>query len=248
VALALPAVAAGAAGLGLLAAGWMYASSSPTSQIFGRTLVAGDDPHEVALTFDDGPNDVATPRLLELLARHKVRATFFSIGNFARLQPALVREIVAAGHLLCNHTMTHPRLSTALARRVRQELGDCSALLEDIAGVPMRYFRPPFGSRRPVVLRLARELGLTPVMWNVTGFDWEPIGAGGILRNLERGLARNRRRRKASNLLLHDGGHSAMGMPRLDTVRAVEQFLATHPPGATRYVTVDAWSVAQGNA
>jgi len=246
VASALPAVAAGAAGVGLLAAGWMYASASPTSQMFGRTLVAGDDPDEVALTFDDGPNDVATPRLLDLLARNSVRATFFCIGNFAKLQPALVREIVAGGHLLCNHTMSHPRLSTTAAGRVRQELADCSALLEDIAGVPMRYFRPPFGARRPVVLRVARELGLTPVMWNVTGFDWEPIGADGILRNLQRGLARNQRRGRASNLLLHDGGHSAMGMPRLDTVRAVEGFLAAHPPGAVRYVAVDAWSMAEG--
>jgi peptidoglycan/xylan/chitin deacetylase (PgdA/CDA1 family) len=220
----------------------MYVSSSPTSQIFGHTLVAGDDPDEVALTFDDGPNDIATPRLLELLARNNVRATFFCIGGFARLQPGLVREIVAAGHLLCNHTMTHPRLSTTPARRVRQELADCSALLEDIAGAPMRYFRPPFGARRPIVLRLARELGLTPVMWNVTGYDWEPIGADGILRNLQRGLARNQRRGRASNLLLHDGGHSAMGSPRLDTVAAVEQFIAAHPPVAARYVTVDAWA------
>ena len=68
-------VAAGAAGLGLVAGGLLYASVWPTSQIFGRTLIAGVNPREVALTFDDGPNDAATPELLEVLARHKVQAT-----------------------------------------------------------------------------------------------------------------------------------------------------------------------------
>ena len=83
----------------------------PTSQIFGRTLIAGDDPSQIALTFDDGPNDAATPELLDVLARHWVRATFFAMGDFARQRPELVRQVAAAGHLLGNHTMSHPRLS-----------------------------------------------------------------------------------------------------------------------------------------
>jgi peptidoglycan/xylan/chitin deacetylase (PgdA/CDA1 family) len=120
-------------------------------------------------------------------------------------------------------------------------LTDCSAVLEDITGKAVRFFRPPFGARRPSVLRIARELGLTPVLWNVTGHDWEPIGAEGILRNLDAGIARNRRRRRSSNLLLHDGSHRGMGWPRMDTVRAVERLLDAHAGTATRFVTVDAW-------
>jgi peptidoglycan-N-acetylglucosamine deacetylase len=232
--------AVGAAALGLACGGWMYASRWPTSQIFGRTLVAGDDPAEVALTFDDGPNEAATPELLDVLARHGVRATFFAMGDFARLRPELVRRVVAEGHLLGNHTMSHPTLSVASGARVCAELADCSAVLEDIAGVKVQYFRPPFGARRPMVLRAARELGLTPVMWNVTGYDWEPIGVDGIVTNLERGIARNRAR--GSNLLLHDGGHLAMGTMRRDTVVAVERLLAAHAGTATRFVTVDAWA------
>ena len=157
-------VAAGAAAAGLLGGGLLYASAWPTSRIFGRTLIAGVDPREMALTFDDGPNDAATPQLLDVLARHQIRATFFTMGSFARQRPEIVRRVVAAGHLLGNHTMTHPRLSTEPAARVRQELVDCSVVLEDIGGVAVRFFRPPFGARRPVVLRIARELGLTPVM------------------------------------------------------------------------------------
>jgi peptidoglycan/xylan/chitin deacetylase (PgdA/CDA1 family) len=219
----------------------MYGSSWPTSQLFGTTLIAGADTGQLALTFDDGPNDTATPLLLDLLARHNVRATFFCMGSFARLQPALVRRAATAGHLIGNHTVSHPRLSTVSASRVRQELIGCNAILEDILGAPIRFFRPPFGARRPFVLRAARELGLTPVMWNVTAYDWNPIGPDGILRNLTRGIARNQRSHRASNLLLHDGGHTAMGQPRIDTVRAVEQLLTSHPPASNPYVTVDAW-------
>jgi len=97
-----------------------------------------------------------------------------------------------------------------------------------------------------MVLRAARELGLTPVMWNVTGFDWDPIGVDGILGNLERGIAKNRQRGCGSNLLLHDGGHRGMGAARMDTVRAVERLLDAHAGTETRFVTVDAWAKAEG--
>jgi len=236
--------AVGAAALGLLGGGLAYASAWPTSQIFGRTLIAGSELSQVALTFDDGPNDAATPQLLEVLARYGVRATFFAMGSYARMRPDIVRAVVDAGHLLGNHTMTHPKLSMERAGRVRQELADCNAVLEDITGVAVHYFRPPFGARRPVVLRIAREIGLTPVMWNVTGYDWNPIGADRILDKLEAGITRCRLQRRGSNLLLHDGSHRGMGAARMDTVRAVGRLLQLHrgPEGrGTRFVGVDAW-------
>jgi peptidoglycan/xylan/chitin deacetylase (PgdA/CDA1 family) len=231
-----------AAALGLAVGGVAYASLWPTSEIFGRTLIAGDDGDEVALTFDDGPNDAATPQLLDVLARHGVRATFFNRGNFARERPEIVRQAAAAGHLVGNHTMSHPRLSTEPAARVRQELRDCNALLEDITGQAVKFFRPPFGARRRMVMRVGWKLGLTPVMWNVTGRDWNPIGVEGILSNLENGIAQNRLEGRGSNLLLHDGGHCAMGAERMDTVRAVDRLLTAQRGTTTRFVTVDAWA------
>jgi peptidoglycan/xylan/chitin deacetylase (PgdA/CDA1 family) len=233
-----------AATVGLAVGGCAYASLWPTSQIFGRAVIAGDDADEVALTFDDGPNDCATPELLDVLARHGVRASFFNMGSFARARPEIVRQVVAAGHIVGNHTMSHPRLSTQSAARVRQEIADCNAVLEEITGEAVKFFRPPYGARRPVVMRAARELGLTPVLWNVFGYDWKPIGVDGILGNLAAGIERWRRRGRGANLLLHDGGHRAMGAERMDTVRAVDRLLSKQRGTAMQFVTVDAWANA----
>lgn len=235
------AAAALAVTAGLAAGGFAYASRWPTSQLFGRTVIAGTDSNEFALTYDDGPNPSCTPQLLELLATHNIRATFFLIGNYVRQQSALTREVATAGHLIANHTMSHPQLALQSAARIRQELADCSKLIEDTIGEPVRFFRPPFGSRRPTVLRIARELDLTPVMWNVSGHDWDPIGPERIVGNLEQGIARNRSRRAGSNLLLHDGGHLGLNASRLDTVAATWRLLAAHAGDVTRWVTVDRW-------
>ncbi len=224
---------------GLLAGGIAYASLYPTSQIFGRVLIAGRDPRQLALTYDDGPNPAVTPRLLDLLAQHQVRATFFLIGSFARQQPALAREIATAGHLIGNHTLTHPKLAWQSSERIRQELHDGSRLIEDIVGAPVRYFRPPHGSRRPYVMRAAGELGLCTVLWNVTAADWNPIGTDAITRNVERGILRNQGRSRGSNILLHDGSHKNQDADRQATIESTERVLVHH--AAANFVTVDAW-------
>lgn len=225
----------------LAAGGCTYAALSPESQIFGQTVLAGPDPGQFALTFDDGPNDAHTPALLELLSAQQVRATFFLIGNFVRQRPSLARDIRAAGHLIGNHTMTHPWLAFESPRRVREELAACNAALEDALGEGVHFFRPPHGARRPDVLRAGHDLGLTPVLWNAMGYDWKPISAEQIAAHLERGIARNRRRNRGSNLLLHDGGHTAMGVDRSRSIAATRRILDRYPPGATRYITVDQW-------
>lgn len=224
----------------LAAGGYFYAGMVPGSQIFGRTLVAGRDPNEFALTYDDGPNDATTERLLEILARHDVRATFFVIGRFARERGALLRRMRAAGHVIGNHTWTHPVLLWQPAARVREELRSTSAALEDILGERVTYFRPPHGARRPYVLSEARALGMTPVLWNAMGFDWKPTTCERVLQNLARGMRRNRRRGRGSNLLLHDGGQEGIGADRTHTLAATETLLREWS-GQARFVTVTEW-------
>ena len=106
---------AGTTGLGI--GGFAYASRWPTSQIFGRTLIAPRIPSELALTFDDGPNPAWTPRLLDILAEHNVQATFFMVGKFAKSEAELARRVADAGHLIGNHTWSHP---TSRAPGIRQ--------------------------------------------------------------------------------------------------------------------------------
>src|ERR1700733_692638 len=127
-----------------------YQSMAPTAQWYGQTFTAL--PHgsrQLALTYDDGPNDPHTMRLLEVLAKHNVHATFFLIGRFVRQRPEIVREVVKAGHVVANHTFTHPRLIFGGAAKIRQELSDCQAALQDALGenanLMSNLFRPPFG-------------------------------------------------------------------------------------------------------
>ncbi len=237
-------LALGTAGIALataVAGTLTYAALGSGSQFFGHTLIAGNDPNEVALTFDDGPNDNATDALLEVLARHNARASFFMIGQFVRQRPEIVRRVHAAGHLVGNHTQTHPWLHLKPERVIREELGACSEAIEDAIGAPVRYFRPPHGARRPAVLRVAAELGMETVQWNALGHDWQPIGVEAMLANIERGRHRARQRGVGANILLHDGHDVRMGSDRAGTLRLTAQLLDGFERDGTRTVTVDAW-------
>jgi peptidoglycan/xylan/chitin deacetylase (PgdA/CDA1 family) len=232
---------AAAVALCATAATLAYGALSPGSQLFGHTLIAGNDPSEAALTYDDGPNDNATDELLDLLAAHNARATFFMIGSFVRQRPQIVRRVHAAGHLIGNHTDTHPWLHLKPASLIHEELRACNQALENTLGAPVRYFRPPHGARRPYVLRAARELGLRTVQWNAMGHDWQPIGPDRILANITRAQAKARHRGLGTNILLHDGHDRTMGSNRRDTLTVTAQLLHRFAREGVRTVTVDAW-------
>ena len=234
-------LAIGGAAVGLTAGGFHYAALWPESKLFGPTLIAGSDSAEIALTYDDGPNDPYTFDLLEVLDRFHVHATFFMIGDFVRKRPDIARAVRKAGHVVGSHTMTHPKLMYASAGRIREEIHSANALIEDTLGERLQLFRPPFGGRRPEVLRIVNELHLTPVMWNVTGFDWNAKSARSIEVHVERGIVHNQNRQSGTNVLLHDGGHARMGSDRRRTVSATATLLGMMPRTGMHPVTVDAW-------
>jgi peptidoglycan/xylan/chitin deacetylase (PgdA/CDA1 family) len=239
------AVASAGIAAGLAAGVFAYAAMWPASKIFGHTIVAGNDPLEIALTFDDGPNDPDTFRLLDVLARHNVRATFFVIGRFARQRPDIVRAVAAADHLIGNHTMTHPLLVTRTPGTVRQELRDANAAIQDALGARVEFFRPPHGGRRPDVLRAAHQLGLKTVLWNAMGRDWNPTGNPQFNRQIaarvQKALIRNMKTGVGTNVLLHDGGQAAIGQNRSATVEAAEMIIREAKETGNTFVTVDAW-------
>lgn len=229
-----------AAGLGLVAGGWFYASRWPSSHLFGEALTAPRRPGELALTFDDGPNPAWTPKLLDLLADHDVQATFFLLGGFVKQVPELARRIVADGHLIGNHSWSHPALSSTPAARIREELVRTSAIVEQITGTKVEYFRPPFGARRPAVFRIARELGLTPVLWNAMTSDWSEPSAERVATRLAAKIDLLTQRGHAVNLVLHDGGHHALGTNREPSIQAAEKLIARYKT-THRFVRLDGW-------
>jgi len=212
-----------------------YATMAPGAQLYGRTLTHGSDPEQMALTYDDGPNDPHTLRLLDVLAERRAQATFFLIGGYVRQRPEIARQIQAAGHIIGNHTFTHPNLIFVSASRLRRELEDCRKALEDAIGAPAPLFRPPFGGRRPNVLRTAREMGLTTVMWSVTGYDWSATSSGAIVNKVCAQIE-SRRRPQSEIILLHDGGHKAFGTDRALTVEATRVLLAKY--SAKKFVAI----------
>ncbi|MGD0096387.1 MAG: polysaccharide deacetylase family protein [Terracidiphilus sp.] len=230
-----------AGGLGLAAGGCAYAAMWPASQLFGPTLIASPRPNELALTFDDGPNPAWTPRLLETLASHGVRATFFLLGRRAEAEPALVREIASAGHLIGNHSWSHPNLAIASTGTIEDELSLTSKTLEEIIGAPVCFFRPPFGARRPAVLRVARRLGMVPVLWNAMTNDWENPPAEAIANRLTRRIDRLARRGRAANIVLHDGGHKESAAIRASSIAAAGQLINSYKK-TREFVTLDAWA------
>jgi peptidoglycan/xylan/chitin deacetylase (PgdA/CDA1 family) len=224
---ALSAVSAAAA----LAAG--YQSMAPTGQWYGKTFTGlRPGSRQIALTYDDGPNDPHTLRMLEVLAKHGVHATFFLIGRYVQQRPESAREIAQAGHVVGNHTFTHPLLTFKGEAAIRQELSACRATLRDAIGEPSNLFRPPFGGRRPAVLRVARELGLEPVMWNVTGYDWNAPPAAAIEHKVAKRI------RGGDVILLHDGGHKQMGADRSQTVIATDHLIARYKSEEFEFVTI----------
>jgi peptidoglycan/xylan/chitin deacetylase (PgdA/CDA1 family) len=163
----------------------------------------------VALTFDDGPDPINTPKLLDLLGRHHVKATFCLVGHRARDHKDIVRRIAAEGHTLCNHSWQH--LQDLGKRRSRYLARDLEATNEQIhkavPGAPISYFRAPYGNFSPRLNGFAADQGMLPIAWNVDdgGVDTAAYGTGdAMVRHI---VATVKRQTKPGSIVLsHDNG------------------------------------------
>jgi peptidoglycan-N-acetylglucosamine deacetylase len=227
----LPTLIGLAAAAAATAAG--YQSMAPVGQWYGQTFVSGNrGSKKIALTYDDGPNDQHTEKLLEVLAKHSVRATFFMIGRYVQQRPEIARSVARAGHVIGNHTFTHPLLIFKSATETRAQLVDCRHALQDAIGEHSNLFRPPFGGRRPATLRITRELGLHTTMWNVTGYDWNAPPAATIEKKVVSQI------RGGDVILLHDGGDRGLATDRAQTVIASDNLIRRYKDQGYEFVTV----------
>lgn len=131
------------------------------------------DENLCALTFDDGPSR-NTGALLDLLAEHGIKATFFLLGSQVHAHPALAQRIAAADHEVGNHSWSHPNLRQASTERIREELGSTDALLRSLGITPL-YMRPPYGSFDQRTVATANELGVDVVLWSLDSKDWKSL-------------------------------------------------------------------------
>lgn len=209
-----------------------WAAVAPSSQLFGSTARRTGNPSAIALTFDDGPNPSVTPLLLDLLARHSVKATFFLIGKNVEANPAIARDICARGHVIGNHTHTHPNLTFRSSASIVDELQRCDDAIESAMGRKPCWMRPPFGYRGPLLASAAHKRGKRVAMWSFAAYDWKPQTADTTIRRL-RGV------RGGDIVLLHDGDHRVPDGDRRHTVVALEYMLPRWKDAGLRFVTLD---------
>lgn len=180
---------------------FVWGTLVPDSALFSPVLARLPTSDRVAwLTIDDGPSD-DTLELLELLDAAGAKATFFLVGERAAARPGLVREIVARGHEVGNHSNTHPQAwFWALSpRRMREEITRTQQVLEGITGTPPRWFRAVVGMANPFVAATLREHGLARVAWSARGYDAVEVDPARALARIERQL------RPGAIVLLHEG-------------------------------------------
>ena len=170
---------------------FFFASLCPNSRLCVPVIMRfAPRGREVWLTFDDGPDPQETPLVLALLAQYRARATFFLIGRNAEKNPGLVREILAAGHTIANHTYTHQAaIFWAYAPSCfAGEIDRCADVLAAVAGAPPRFFRGPVGWHPPLLYRTLCRRGLQPVGWTARGLDCAGHHPGRAARRLLRHL------------------------------------------------------------
>src|SRR3954468_21159016 len=220
---------------GYLTANYVQFAEFPTLYHQG----AGGE-HQVAITFDDGPDPRWTPKILDILKTANVKATFFVVGVNAERYPSLVRRIVNEGHEIGNHTYYHPNLALCWPEHIRLELNATQLLIETITGRATTLFRPPYAAdTQPsqmselMPLEIAQELNYLVVLENIDPQDWAKPGADIILQRVKQ------QRRDGSIILLHDAGgdrsQTVEALPRIldwlktrgDTVVSVSTLLGT---------------------
>lgn len=205
----IPFCAAALAGVAVLAHGL----ASPQSNWLAPAMLHTQDPKEVLLTFDDGPSEY-TPQVLDYLKKERIQAVFFLCGEAAERRPDLVRRIRDEGHVIGNHTWSHPYLYLAGREKIAAEIDRTQDALQRITGERPVWFRPPYGVRGFAVPGLLEERGMRMMLWSARGHDGTldaRIIAKGALDEVGPGAI----------VLLHDGDEGRAAGDRSATVAAL---------------------------
>ena len=188
--------------------------------VFGPSVERGPKQRCIYLTFDDGPNERATVAILDTLARERVPAAFFMVGDHVRRFPSLARDVGRAGHTVGNHTYNHVKLHLAGPERIRGQLRQTHEVIEGVTNVTPRSFRAPHGYRSVFLRSVAAEMRYTVFGWTFGVFDTARPGVEEIRRRVRKRL------RPGAIVLLHDGdGYDPEG-DRMQTAKALPGIIA----------------------
>lgn len=195
-----------------------YAVRGKSSRLIAPSVWHGKrNRRSIALTFDDGPSE-STPALLELLASHQIKATFFMVGQNVRRLKEIAREVSASGHDIGNHTDSHSPLYFKSPGFIYSELASAQQSIQQITNTNPRLFRAPYGVRWPGLRNAQEKLHLTGVMWTAIARDWKSPAAGIsriLLKHAQNGAI----------LCLHDGRELTVKPDIRATLEAVELVL-----------------------
>ena len=170
----------------------------------------------VALTFDDGPWPGQTDKILKILEREGVHATFFMVGARVRASPGLAKKVVEAGNLAGNHTLGHRLLTKSKPKQIKRQLSGGANAIKRATGVSPKWFRPPWGAMNNKVWKQARKMGLHVALWDIDTRDWTRPGVTKIVKRA------TRRVEKGTIILMHDGG-----VNRTQTIKALPKIIRT---------------------
>jgi len=200
-----------------------YSVFVPRCQFWAPVIRSVPDRESIALTFDDGPHPDFTPRILDILAQHHARATFFIIGRFARQFPDIVRRISREGHTLGNHSLDHDRFGINQKRDYwRHQINETQKTIADITGQPPFLFRSPMGFKTGHIAAAAREARLPFVGWSVRSLDTRPLTPQRLADRVIKRMAGH------DIVLLHDGvepARAAKNVSQESTVAALPAIL-----------------------
>lgn len=181
--------------------------SETQAGIYLHKIIRGDSARRwIALTFDDGPHPDFTPRLIEILNRYRVRATFFVVGKMAEKYPSLIRALQAAGHEIGNHTYDHINLTKLPEAEIEYELNKGADVVRDITGQKPILFRPPGGDYNEMVAKVAQKLGYWLVLWTDDPGDYANPPEAVLEERLYSRI------RNGGIILLHDGAQETVDL------------------------------------
>ena len=183
---------------------------------------------EVALTFDDGPDPVYTPQVLNKLKKHGVKATFFLLGENAERYPEVVKRIVNEGHIVGNHTYNHPNLNKIDDKQYHEQMLKTEKILQKLTGYSPKFFRPPYGIINENQMKWATEQNFMIIQWSVDTLDWKGLNAQEITNKVLGNAL-------PESILLH---HTAQGGKLQGSVDALDRFIPDLASNGARFVTL----------